>query len=467
MTRPSLPSALKVKLFLLCALLLSACQEKAPSYSLSQEELYDPASCASCHPTQHQEWSGSMHAYASEDPVFVAMNARGQRETNGELGNFCINCHAPMAVQLGLSDDGLNLSELPSYAQGVTCYFCHSVESVEGNHNNPLKLANDGVMRGGLKEPIDNKAHASSYSKLMDRTQPESAKTCGACHDVVTPAGVHLERTFKEWQDSLYANEDGGGLTCGSCHMRGQDAAASNVDNSPLRRVHDHAMPAIDVAITTFPEQDAQKAAVQELLDTTLSAELCVTWANDETQLNLTLENITAGHSFPSGAAHDRRVWVEVAAYQDENLVFSSGLLSENEPLAALEDEQLWRFGDQIYDDDGHEVHMFWDARTIESNLLPAPTTLLPGTPHYTNTHKLHTYRIAGELPDRATIAVKFRALGIDILQDLVDSGDLNPAHLSSFQTMTLASTQIQWTQNQAKFTESDGKQTYYECVSP
>jgi hypothetical protein len=40
-----------------------------------------------------------MHAYAAEDPVFLAMNARGQRETQGALGAFCVNCHAPLAVQ--------------------------------------------------------------------------------------------------------------------------------------------------------------------------------------------------------------------------------------------------------------------------------------------------------------------------------------------------------------------------------
>ena len=29
------------------------------------------------------------------------MNKRGQRETNGALGTFCLKCHAPMAVALG------------------------------------------------------------------------------------------------------------------------------------------------------------------------------------------------------------------------------------------------------------------------------------------------------------------------------------------------------------------------------
>src|SRR5512139_748991 len=71
---------------------------------LPVEELQDPATCMECHPQHYQQWSGSMHAYAAEDPVFVAMNARGQRETQGKLGTFCLACHAPMAVALGLTN---------------------------------------------------------------------------------------------------------------------------------------------------------------------------------------------------------------------------------------------------------------------------------------------------------------------------------------------------------------------------
>ena len=56
------------------------------------------AACKDCHPKHYTQWSGSMHAYASDDPVFVAMNKRGQREA--QLGSFCLQCHAPMAVAL-------------------------------------------------------------------------------------------------------------------------------------------------------------------------------------------------------------------------------------------------------------------------------------------------------------------------------------------------------------------------------
>ena len=83
---------------LIALLAHAACGGGSPTVSLDREALLDPEACRSCHPAAYQEWSGSMHAYAAEDPVFRAMNQRGQRETGGALGDFCVKCHAPMAV---------------------------------------------------------------------------------------------------------------------------------------------------------------------------------------------------------------------------------------------------------------------------------------------------------------------------------------------------------------------------------
>ena len=107
----------------------AACKEDAPSGkpqedagaqndagskmpALSREELLNPETCKSCHPKHYREWASSMHAYAAKDPVFLAMNQRGQRETKGKLGDFCVNCHAPMAVREGKTKDGLNLDRV-------------------------------------------------------------------------------------------------------------------------------------------------------------------------------------------------------------------------------------------------------------------------------------------------------------------------------------------------------------------
>jgi len=38
---------------------------------------------------------------------------KGQRDTNGAVGGFCISCHAPMALRTGASENGDNLDELP------------------------------------------------------------------------------------------------------------------------------------------------------------------------------------------------------------------------------------------------------------------------------------------------------------------------------------------------------------------
>src|SRR5262249_32624667 len=84
----------------LALLLVSACHgnKPAPAQShaapdpgtLTREQLKSPEACKGCHPNHYREWSSSMHAYASLDPVFVAMNKRGQRETAGKLGKFCL-----------------------------------------------------------------------------------------------------------------------------------------------------------------------------------------------------------------------------------------------------------------------------------------------------------------------------------------------------------------------------------------
>ena len=152
---------------------------KATPY-LDRAAMLDPTTCQSCHPAHVHDWAGSMHAYASDDPIFIAMNARGQRETNGALGDFCVKCHAPMALREGATKDGLNLATVPSALKGVTCLFCHSVASVEGAHDAAVTLSADLAMRGEYADPVANPAHASSYAsrnRLMSHAEAQRS-TC-------------------------------------------------------------------------------------------------------------------------------------------------------------------------------------------------------------------------------------------------------------------------------------------------
>lgn len=412
---------------------------------LTYEQALDPEQCATCHPDHVREWSGSMHAFAGDDPLFRAMNARGQRETNGELGDFCVQCHAPLALQEGLTTDGTNLDDVPKHMRGVTCAFCHLTEAVEGEHNNPLRLGADVVMRGAF-EAAEGAPHESKVSPLHDRSNPESSRLCGACHDIVTPAGVHLEQTFLEWKGSLFAHETPAELqTCGRCHMPGRDGVAADVPGVPLRRITDHKMVGVDVATIDWPEKEAQREAIQEMLDPTVYAQMCITRVPGGTQVDIDLENFGAGHNFPSGATIDRRVWVELRATLGATEIYSVGVIPEGTAVSTATAADIWKFYDVAYDANDEVAHMFWDVARVEKNLMPVPTALTPVDPDYRNPHVLRTYRFDG-VADRIELKIHIRPVGLDVVDDLVASGDLDASYRDLVPTFTLGASNVVWT---------------------
>jgi hypothetical protein len=415
----------------------------SPGSSLATAALMDPATCQTCHPAQYQQWSQSMHAYATDDPVFRAMNARAQRESNGALGTFCVNCHAPVAVRTNLTD-GTNLDGLPAGAKGVTCYFCHSVTDVTDTHNNPLKLATNGSLFGPFPDPVPGSPHNVSYSRYLDGSTPESAAACGSCHDIANLQGAHVERTFAEWQ-STSLSQLPNGESCAQCHMAASSAPASATSPDKIRRVHDHGFPAVDLAVAdtaAAPDggapSSAARAAAQALLDTTLQETLCLNPATR--RLQLTIDNAGAsGHGWPSGATPDRRAWVELTAYQGDQVIYASGnpeatgAFPSALPLEdSSPDPDLWLIRDCIYDGDGNPLTMFWQAAKLaRSNQLPGLLIQNVSNPTSYQTHFMHEFPASGTLaalPDRATVKVHLQAIGDDVLDGLVASGDLDPA---------------------------------------
>lgn len=457
----------------LCAL-AAACGPEATntatSFTLDRAALLDPERCAECHPTHVREWSGSMHAYAADDPLFLAMNARGQRETGGALGSFCVNCHAPIAVLEGATTDGLNLAELPKPLRGVTCFFCHSIDAIAGDHNAPFTLAGDSVLRGGLKEPASNEAHASKYSAHFDRATLESSSLCGSCHDIVTPQGLHLERTFKEWKETVFSSASGG-LSCSQCHMQGRDGFAADVEGAPSRRVHEHTFAGVDIALAPFPEAAAQRAEVQKSLDTTLQAVLCVNGEGmADARVEVVVDNVGAGHSWPSGATQDRRAWAEVIAYAGGAPVYQSGVVPDGGDVTKLADPDLWLIRDCLFDGKGARVHMFWEAEALSSNALPGAATNNPMDPAYYQSHVTRAFPRAagatlGAAPERVTLRIRLQPVGRDVMDSLVASGDLDPAVLDAMPIFTLAGTALEWTAEKATIHYPD-KGRVVSCVT-
>ena len=422
----------------------------------ARQSLLDPETCRGCHSDHYREWAGSMHAYASQDPVFLAMNRRGQEQTAGALGSFCVGCHAPLALREGATTDGLNLADVPKHLQGISCYFCHNVDAVQGTHDNPLRLSGDTTLRSGIKNARPNRAHASEYSDLFSSPKIESAALCGSCHDVTVPSPpgpteLKLERTYEQWQASIFAPpqaaDDTAALSCNGCHMlptSGVPIANGLGESAPLRSRHAHTFAAVDVALGGFPDtgdaeldqasNDQQAADLRRLLDSTLRLEICVLkrFTGDAT-LRVTLDNATAGHNFPSGAAQDRRAFVEVRAFAEaaDAPFYESGVVADDQGVTSLEDPDLWLLRDRLFDAAGAEVHQFWQASELREGTLAVATSLDPLSPGFVAGHSVRQYPSHGQLtqaPERVTVRVRLEPIGREVLADLVASGHLSLA---------------------------------------
>lgn len=453
---------------------LAACGDEP---KLSVEELMNPETCKDCHPKHYEQWSGSMHAYAAEDPVFIAMNKRGQRETNGELGDFCITCHAPVALRMGLTSGATyDPAALPPEAKGITCYFCHNVAEVTGEHSAPIVLAMDQTMRGGVKNPVESPAHHSKYDTMMASKTNES-KICGACHDLVLPSGFHLERSFAEWKTTIFALNDPDPnaflpQTCSSCHMFPTDGIiADRPDlNVPLRQngFHEHMWPAVDLALTPFPQMEEQEAAVsRDLLPaiaikgikpggtTEAPGGICL---NPDLTLTVRIDSFSVGHMFPSGATQDRRVWLQVEVFDAAgNVIFERGKVPDgvdpeqtNDPTvncANIDAPDCAGFWDRTYRSDGEPAHFFWDVASSKSRLIRPPVTRDQNSAAYDHSTTVK-YALSPDVygkADKIVAQIFMRPLPFELLNLLEQSGDLDPAIKTRIKTLPVGEPSI-WT---------------------
>ena len=316
------------------------------------------------------------------------------------------------------------------------------------------------------KDPIQPGVHSAEYSELFDDRTRKSTAMCGGCHDIRTPNGVHLERTFEEYRAGIFSKvatgdtaEDASPFdTCAGCHMPGhEEVIATAPAGAPKRMLHEHLWPGVDLALTDFPGKDAMRSAVEDCQFGATSFSFFKLEVTPPDIFTFQLET-NAGHNQPSGAAEDRRLWLEFAAYDDNGQLLrevSSGLIEDHEqeewPASdPRHDPRLLMFRDHLFDAQGKEVHMFWEAAKsnahplgFESKALPvATTTYIEGKHALVKQYRASS---SGQLPARVTARMRMRPVGQDVLQDLVASGDLDPAVATKMQTLSFG-TQLEWT---------------------
>jgi hypothetical protein len=280
---------------------------------------------------------------------------------------------------------------------------------------------------------------------------------------------VHIERTFEEYKSSVFTAGHLGAQSCAGCHMDERpnepvaDDAASHVG---ARSFHTHLWPGVDVALTEdFPDQPVQRLAIECQLargarilpfDPNVAGQHASPGA-----FTPTIET-QAGHRQPSGASQDRRMWYELKAYDSTGtqLKESSGVIADGELEEKPNDDpnydpRLWLFRDRMFDAAGQPTHDFWNAAPSEayplgyetpSHTLPVQINPDPNVPHGAQ----QTFRtgLPGDQPGRTARVVGellMRPIGMDVLQDLVASGDLEASVLAKVPTFRMPNTQFEW----------------------
>jgi hypothetical protein len=330
---------------------------------------------------------------------------------------------------------------------------------------------------------VPNEAHASKYSEFLDGTQLASARACGSCHDIINDKGAHIERTFEEWNGTVFSSPVLG-QTCAQCHLP-EGKSKETIADGPkapgvfLRFAHDHKMPGVDTALTDFPQIDAQKEAVTDFLDKELQTAICVASFGAEAKIAILADNVAAGHRWPSGSAQDRQLWFEVTAYAGGTQIYQSGKVPEGVDPKDVADDDLWLIRDCMFDEQGKETHNFWEAKTYDFNTLPGQVTLDQSLPAFYLSHVARIFpssasaRTIPTFPDRVTLKVwlqafpysvfdehesELKTLGHDDAQIKAMRAKLAPVQVSAQSKPAVVGRDLEWTAAAAADTDNGGQ---------
>ena len=343
---------------------------------MPQSAYATPEACGSCHVSIHQNWQQSIHASSATDRLYLKVKDLFVFEKGEPAVRLCAGCHAPVALMTG--EVGLYNKESASSKAGVSCGFCHSVETVhDGNGAYVSQPSRVRSYWGGdyLKDPSLGLTVGDSVSKFLVNTKPQahaedmrppallSGQVCQSCHEFQIN-GVKVQSTWSEWQASSYPSQ---GKTCTSCHFRvGIDDTALEPAEIVSGRMRPHVLGHHLPGGSTLTSPRAAKN-VEYLRDAIgLKVQL------ETNKVLVKVSNLKAGHSVPTGVSDLRQLWLEVKAFSSaDQVLFSSGTTD----LAGEIKKDSVIFHQVLADQRGFELkrHDIWSAaKILEDTRIPA-----------------------------------------------------------------------------------------------
>ncbi|MBU5611803.1 cytochrome c family protein [Geomonas sp. Red51] len=326
-------------------------------------EFTPPSVCQGCHEKQYQEWSGSVHQLAFQDPVYQGELNKAVKAVGHEISRQCEGCHTPAGVATGEVKGSGNAGLSEMALAGVSCDICHSVSGVthwqtpsHEPENGSFILApgaetKDGprfVKRGPFKPGEDC---GGGFHDCVQSPLHLQADLCASCHQVYHyDAHFPLEATYLEWKHGPYAQRD---ILCQDCHMVDTSTfmAAADGFTKPQRQQYRHYFNGANYLLSYLAAGAATKAGNQEQakllmkqyamavdrLKSAAAVEITPVYRKGAlSELQVRVKNLRAGHNLPTSLTNVRQMWLEIVATDDAGrTLLSSGQVGADGSLPA------------------------------------------------------------------------------------------------------------------------------------
>ena len=277
-------------------------------------------------------------------------------------------------------------------------------------------------MRGGLTDPLAQHRARRRLPGPPRSRRPLVGHACaGAATTSSTPSAPRSSAPTRSGRAPLFSH-GAVQLTCGRVpHGRAARASPPRYPGAPQRTVHSHQFPGVDLALTELPPDGGAAGAAQASLDTTLQAALCVKGGPAQATIQVVLDNVGAGHEWPSGAtAGPARVGRGDRVRERADA--STRAASSPTGRRVLEPRPIPICGSSAtacFDAQGQPVNMFWQAASHDSNQLRGPVTIMRPTRRTTSPTRCATSRRAPRrprcsrpCPTRVTMRVRLVPVG-------------------------------------------------------
>jgi hypothetical protein len=326
-------------------------------WNISNAGFTEPAVCAGCHPQQYEEWTGSVHALAFQDPIYQGELNKGLKAVGHEVTRQCEGCHSPAGVLNG-EIKGPGLTGLsPLALAGVSCDICHSMSGVT-HWQTPSHEPENGsfiltpgvdtkngvtlIKRGSYKP---SEGCGGGFHECTESPLHLQADLCASCHQVYHyDSHFPIEATYLEWKHGPYAQKE---IMCQDCHMVDIEIFKRSADSfeKPTRLEYHHYFNGANYLLYYLAKGAAEKAGDKELAaNLTQKYEMAVARLKSAADLEISpiyrdgrltdvkvrVKNIRAGHNLPTSLTNVRQMWLEVTMRDEKgNVILSSGLLDE------------------------------------------------------------------------------------------------------------------------------------------